>query len=192
MSNDWSALLEGPWFCGIEHLTYGGDGYIRWKGQIVEHYTLCAFPSVEAIVAAAQRLAESCKDLPGIPEPKTVEEAVKRLDDEVGDPYEMTEGMDGVNNASRALIRIMEKQHGQAWLVNINLYDDRTPVWAIDERSLMNFCADAVMPTRDAEVEAMILARHDTPYTTATADYQRLLPIYNRIREQGGHLLAWS
>ncbi len=29
-----------PWYKGIEHLTLDPVGYVRWKGQIVEHFDL--------------------------------------------------------------------------------------------------------------------------------------------------------
>lgn len=55
-----AGLYSAPWFHGIEHLTYGHDGYVRWKGDCVEHFSF-SDPDEEAREAVA--LAERCQAL---------------------------------------------------------------------------------------------------------------------------------
>ena len=54
------------WFHGIEHLTRDHDGYVLWRGRIVEHYS---FTDYDREHAAAVALAERCRSLEarGIP-----------------------------------------------------------------------------------------------------------------------------
>lgn len=55
-----AGLYSAPWFHGIEHLTYGHDGYVRWKGRCVDHFSF-SDPDEEAREAVA--LAERCQAL---------------------------------------------------------------------------------------------------------------------------------
>lgn len=60
-----ASVLAGyvkPWFHEIENLTIDHTGYVRWKGQIVEHYS---YPpgSLEESKAAATELARRCQIL---------------------------------------------------------------------------------------------------------------------------------
>lgn len=64
----WEALVaqvEGgsyikPWFHGIEHLTRDHEGFVRWKGVQIEHYS---FSDRTQEAAAAHRLAAHCRRL---------------------------------------------------------------------------------------------------------------------------------
>jgi len=49
-------------FHGIEHLTYDLQGYVRWKGQIVDHYNASWAYTSEAR-RAAQEVARRCRIL---------------------------------------------------------------------------------------------------------------------------------
>ena len=48
-----------PWFHGIENMTIDNDGFVKWKGTVVEHYTLSWAYSAEA-KAQAHELARRC------------------------------------------------------------------------------------------------------------------------------------
>lgn len=56
-------MTEGykkPFFHDIEHLTIDNIGYVYWKGQQVEHYTL-SFAFSQDAKKEAQELARRCK-----------------------------------------------------------------------------------------------------------------------------------
>jgi len=53
-----------PWFHGIEHLTIDHTGFVKWKGIVVEHYTLSWAYSDEA-ETQAHELARRCLNLEG-------------------------------------------------------------------------------------------------------------------------------
>lgn len=57
-----------PWLCGIEHLTIDHIGYVYWKDNEVEHYTLSWF-TPEKLKESAKELARRCRILEerGIP-----------------------------------------------------------------------------------------------------------------------------
>lgn len=58
-------VLKGyqkPWFHGIEHLTLRNSGYVLWKGQTVEHYTVSWAYSDNAKAQAAE-IAARCRHL---------------------------------------------------------------------------------------------------------------------------------
>ena len=54
---------QRPWFHGIEHLTIDHVGYVYWKGQQVEHYTIGAFAYTDQGVLAAEEVARRCQVL---------------------------------------------------------------------------------------------------------------------------------
>lgn len=64
-----SVKADGDWFHGIENLTQDHDGYVYWKGKVVEHFTFrdddvaCSDDNVGVGKRAAQRVAERCKYL---------------------------------------------------------------------------------------------------------------------------------
>lgn len=49
-----------PWFCGVEHLTQDGEGYVYWKGKQIEHYS---YRDYEKKKAAAEQLAKVCMQM---------------------------------------------------------------------------------------------------------------------------------
>lgn len=51
-----------PWFHGIEHLAINHEGFVFWKGQEVEHYTLSWAYSDEA-KRSAEEIARRCRVL---------------------------------------------------------------------------------------------------------------------------------
>jgi hypothetical protein len=50
------------WLHGIEHLVMAPDGYVRWRGEIVEHYDECLRTSVDGC-RQAHEIARRCSDL---------------------------------------------------------------------------------------------------------------------------------
>ncbi|MBA7610955.1 hypothetical protein ES703_18169 [subsurface metagenome] len=54
------AGYKKPWFHGIEHLSNDHNGYVRWKGNVVEHYT---FDNYDEEEESAVELAERCRIL---------------------------------------------------------------------------------------------------------------------------------
>lgn len=54
-----------PWLCGVEHLTLDHQGYVYWKGKIVEHYTVRSM-SAQHLQAVARELGERCQHLESI------------------------------------------------------------------------------------------------------------------------------
>lgn len=53
-----------PWFHGVEHVTRNHEGYVLWKGVIVEHFSSSYAASTEAAYAV-QELARRCLILEG-------------------------------------------------------------------------------------------------------------------------------
>lgn len=62
-----------PWFQGIEFLTQDLQGYIYWKGQLVEHYS---FDDRVEEKLAAEELARRCKLLEERSQPVNMTTAV--------------------------------------------------------------------------------------------------------------------
>jgi len=56
---------KAPWFHGIEHLTTDHQGYVRWKGKVVEHYDSPWRWSAKAKKQALE-LADRCRHLESI------------------------------------------------------------------------------------------------------------------------------
>ena len=54
------------------------------------------------------------------------------------------------------------------------------------------FFASFVLPAYDAELEALIVARHQTPYTGTEDDSKLVGGIFERIERRGGHALFWN
>ena len=53
------AGYQKPWLHGVENLTIGHTGYVRWKGRIVEHYDISSAFSAKS-KAEAQELGRRC------------------------------------------------------------------------------------------------------------------------------------
>ena len=49
-----------PWLHGVENLTISHEGYVRWKGQIVEHFTYYDAQSHERLAEQARAVGEVC------------------------------------------------------------------------------------------------------------------------------------
>ena len=64
-----------PWFHGIENMTIENSGYVKWKGTVVEHYTLSWAYSIEARGQALE-LARRCVILEARGETPTMNNSV--------------------------------------------------------------------------------------------------------------------
>jgi hypothetical protein len=65
----WKARTQSPaWFHGIEHMTLDEDGYLRWKGQHIEHFDP-DFAQTDAAKGKARILAARCRHLEEIGNP---------------------------------------------------------------------------------------------------------------------------
>ena len=109
----------------------------------------------------------------------------------------LPEADDDINDASRAVVRFMAAERGEAWLGKINLYGNERHggalvMWQWDGTSVYNFGADFVCPTHDAELERLIHERDAAPYTTTAADAARVDAILARLEEVGGIHLYWT
>lgn len=51
------------WFWGVENLTRDHEGYILWRGKVIEHYSFCEPNRAERERAAAEALAARCRSL---------------------------------------------------------------------------------------------------------------------------------
>jgi len=51
-----------PWYCGVENLTLDHTGYVYWKGEIVEHFSLHVM-SWEDQKAQAVEMGRRCRHL---------------------------------------------------------------------------------------------------------------------------------
>ena len=130
-----------------------------------------------------------------------VETAEKRLTDAVRDGLRLGDGClpecyTPVNDASRAMVRAMLQDHGQAWLGKINLHSDddrRRIMWQHEpDDTIFTFGAAFVLPCYDAELERLIRERDEAPYTGTRDDAKRIDPILQRIVAIGGVHLSWS
>ena len=109
-----------------------------------------------------------------------------------GSPLEAHEG---INAASRAIVQAMADEHGAAYLGRMTRQRDERdtpPIAPWDGSPVLNFSADFVLPTDDAELARMILAREAAPYTGTRADIPHVRAIVDRITEIGGELLVWT
>ena len=70
-----------PWFHGIENMTIDHTGYVKWKGTVVEHYTLPWAYSVEARGQALE-LARRCAILESRGETPTMRNAIWTWEDQ--------------------------------------------------------------------------------------------------------------
>jgi len=102
-----------------------------------------------------------------------------------------------LNRSNVKVIRAMEEEHGQAWLIKINLYgDDQVPVIKAitggDDYNCYNFCCSMIVPKYDKQLEDMILARKNVECNGIKDD----LPLVNKIMKHahklGGVNLIWS
>ena len=97
-----------------------------------------------------------------------------------------------INDTNRALIEAVHVHEGEAWLGKVNLYDDDGKQWRFDYgATVWNCSADYVLPERNQEIEDMVIARDNAPYTGTKDDYERVKAIHEAIEEAGGYLLHW-
>lgn len=132
----------------------------------------------------------------------SVQDAKKDLTNKVV-PYLVEDGClpeadEGINGASRTLIRAMHKEHGEAWLGNVNLHkrykgEEEAAMWKYNaEDAIYTFGAAFVAPRYDAELVRLIDERFDAPYMGTKEDYERIEKIYTRLAEIGGENLHWT
>lgn len=130
-----------------------------------------------------------------------VEEAARALDNtfaealRAGGGMSLQEANGDLNDASRALIAAFVQEYGSCWLGRVNLYTDeqrKRPIWMHKGGTVYNFGASFVLAEFDKELQDMILERDAAPYTGTSDDAERVDAIYERVKELGGHSLAWS
>lgn len=100
-----------------------------------------------------------------------------------------------LNAMSRALVDAYHAAHGEAWIGVINVYSHHAGpvIWQYDpDQPLYNFGAAFVLPAYDEELERLIVARKEAPYTGTTDDYARVSEITDRIAQVGGRSLFWA
>ncbi len=96
------------------------------------------------------------------------------------------------NKFSRAKVRAFRREHGQAWLGNVNLYDHTPPNFTQYESGMVrNFSFHFAIPAPDDKLKALILERDAAPYTGTRADAPMVDAIFNRIEALGGIVLNW-
>ena len=69
------AGYQKPWFHGIEHLTTDHEGYVRWKGKVVEHFN-SPWRWTEEARKQAEEVARRCRQLESIGVPHSTTTAV--------------------------------------------------------------------------------------------------------------------
>jgi hypothetical protein len=127
---------------------------------------------------------------------------------EAGFPYE-----NPLNDLQRELIAACAHQWGECWLGNINLYHcrcdlfvgpgpvcaacgkrrhDAPVLWQWKGETVLNFGARFAIPRFDLELQDLIVARDNAPYTGTAVDYERVKEIHARIAELGGETLLWN
>ncbi len=111
---------------------------------------------------------------------------------QIGGYWEMSEFDRRINKFSRAIVRAFRREHGEAWLGNVNLYDDQSAGFVEYVKGIVrNFEYRVLLPRHDQQLTDMIQARADAPYTGTKADGDLLDPIFDRIEAIGGICLNW-
>lgn len=128
----------------------------------------------------------------------TLAEARKNLTDAVV-PHLVRDGClpeadEGINGATRALVRAMADEVGGAWLGRINLYksDKETRVMWKWDGDLPTFGAAFVAPHYDETLVRLIRERDEAKYTGTAEDGERIEAIIRRLAEIGGECLHWT
>lgn len=103
-----------------------------------------------------------------------------------GDGLSPAEAYDDLNDASRAVIESVQRQHGEAWLVTIGRPVIVKAIFSGNDYNLYNFCANAVIPKHDDELEQML-----REYNTTGKSFI-INKVIDRIGDLGGVTLAWS
>lgn len=94
-----------------------------------------------------------------------------------------TEGRWVHNKLSRAKIRAMKREHGAAWIWEVNAGEDRPVAQEYKSGMVYNFTGAFVTSRYDAELERLIRERLATPYTGTANDWKWLDRIYKRLDE---------
>ncbi len=117
------------------------------------------------------------------------------------------EADDRLNESCRHVIQAMFDTHGEAWLGNINLYEDghqpedddgfepphrNEAMWLWSGKRVLNFGCVFVLPKRNETIEKMILSRRDARYLSGEEDCRRIAEISKAIKDAGGIYLCWS
>jgi len=109
-----------------------------------------------------------------------------------GGYFEVDEGCWIQNKFSRAKVRAFKRMYGQAYLGNINFYDDTPPNFHRYEKGMVyNFEYRIVVPYPDPYLAMLIDQRNAIPYTGTAQDLKLIDPIFDRLYEIGGMVLSW-
>lgn len=109
-------------------------------------------------------------------------------------PEGPTEFDQHVNKLSRALIRAYKREHGQAFLGRINLYQETRHLPVLQEYRkgiVRNFSCSVLLPTDDIGFKRMVLDRDRLPYLGTKDDYDKIKEIFDRLDNIGGQSLNW-
>lgn len=91
-----------------------------------------------------------------------------------------------VNDASRAIVDAMAKEHGEAWLALVNPRNGEESLWKWDGSTVYNFGADMVLPCDDAELRRLLAAFRQK------SSIMEIKAIHDRLSTIGGQLLIWG
>jgi len=98
------------------------------------------------------------------------------------------------NKISRAIVRAVLREKGEAWLWQINPYngDADVIVRKYEKGMVYNFGASLVTPRYDSKLEQLIIDRLAAEYTGTKDDLVRVNEIMARAGEVGASHLFWS
>lgn len=91
-----------------------------------------------------------------------------------------------VNEASRAIVDAMAKEHGEAWLALENPRKGEQFVWKWDGSTVYNFGADMVLPCDDAELRRLLAAFREK------SSIMGIRAVHDRLSAIGGQILLWG
>ena len=110
-----------------------------------------------------------------------------------GGHWEIGEGDWRINKFSRAKVRAFRREHGEAWMGNINFYDETPPNFTQYIKGIVrNFEYAFVIPHNDPVLKGLIDKRNETPYTGTEQDSMLIEPIFDRLEAIGGISLNWA
>ncbi len=98
------------------------------------------------------------------------------------------------NKYSRSIIRAFRREHGSAWLGNVNLYGDARgkPMLKEYKRGMVyNFQCSFIIPEYNQELEQLILDRDNAPSTGTKDDCKLIDAIFDKIEALNGLSLHW-
>lgn len=103
----------------------------------------------------------------------------------IGGPWNLTEFDRMPNKISRAIVRAMREEHGEAWLVKINPDGDQRAIWQYNYGVVHNFEADIVLPAYDIDLAIALWGYNGAPTIS------RINAIFDRAEVLGGICLIW-